>query len=238
MVSRRKVYIFVVVIFFVALLSVFVEARERKDPKPHQKNPAKTNKLKHADDKELQKKKHNKDDKHEKTNHKDKHNHGQDDGRQDKGQQDKMQNHHSHMSHHHHKGTADRITVSTDANQHFGQCGTDAMASQDSRKQWRRKKHGFDLEERRRSLPNQDGRRSRIPPSVGKLPGKDVLVNIAYFPGWTQYRGQGRNNCHQRPYLPSAIPWSSLDYVMFAFVYFDEDNELYPADPSDENLYF
>ncbi|KAF9097013.1 hypothetical protein BGX27_001054 [Mortierella sp. AM989] len=120
----------------------------------------------------------------------------------------------------------------------FGQCGTDAMTGQDARGQWGHKRHGFDLEERRRALPNQDGRRFRIPPSVPRLPGKDVLVNIAYFPGWTQYRGQGRNNCHQRPYLPSAIPWSSLNYVMFAFVYFDEDNELYPADPSDENLYF
>ncbi|KAF8978116.1 hypothetical protein BGZ46_006817 [Entomortierella lignicola] len=118
----------------------------------------------------------------------------------------------------------------------FGQCGVDAIDKQDMKKH--RKKHGFDLEERRRSLPGHDGRKFRIPPSVSKLPGKDILVNIAYFPGWTQYRGQGRSDCHQRPYLPSAIPWSSLDYVMFAFIYFDEDNELYPADSSDENLYF
>ncbi|KAF9567486.1 hypothetical protein EC968_003209 [Mortierella alpina] len=101
-----------------------------------------------------------------------------------------------------------------------------------------RSRSGFDLQERKRSLPNQDGRRFRIPASVSKLPPNGTLVNIAYFPGWTQYRGQGRNSCHQRPYLPSSIPWASLDYVMFAFAYFDEDYQLYPADPSDENLYF
>ncbi|KAI9236505.1 MAG: glycoside hydrolase superfamily [Podila humilis] len=100
------------------------------------------------------------------------------------------------------------------------------------------KSHGFDLQDRIRGSNSQEGLALRIPASVPKLPPNDTLVNIAYFPGWTQYRGQGRNNCHQRPYIPSAIPWSSLDYVMFAFVYFDEDNELYPADPSDEDLYF
>ncbi|KAG0041466.1 hypothetical protein BGZ83_001765, partial [Gryganskiella cystojenkinii] len=98
--------------------------------------------------------------------------------------------------------------------------------------------HGFDLKERQRSMPNQDGRRFRIASDVPKLPPNGTLVNVAYFPGWTQYRGQGRNNCRQRPYLPSAIPWSSLDYVIFAFVYFDEEYQLYPADPSDEALYF
>ncbi|KAF9953369.1 hypothetical protein BGZ70_000270 [Mortierella alpina] len=102
----------------------------------------------------------------------------------------------------------------------------------------RKSRSGFDLQERRRSLPNQDGQKFRIPASVSKLPPNGTLVNIAYFPGWTQYRGQGRNSCHQRPYLPSSIPWASLDYVMFAFAYFDEDYQLYPADPSDENLYF
>ncbi|KAF9405187.1 hypothetical protein BGZ94_003714, partial [Podila epigama] len=113
------------------------------------------------------------------------------------------------------------------------------------RKGKRRKKHqrtnpyGFDLQQRiRKSGNSQEGLALRIPTSVPKLPGSGTLVNIAYFPGWTQYRGQGRNNCRQRPYLPQDIPWSSLDYVMFAFVYFGEDNELYPADPSDEDLYF
>lgn len=98
--------------------------------------------------------------------------------------------------------------------------------------------HGFDLQDRMRSANSQKGLALRIPTTVPKLPPNDTLVNIAYFPGWTQYRGQGRSKCHQRPYLPSTIPWSSLDYVIFAFVYFDEDNELYPADPSDEELYF
>ncbi|KAI8606471.1 glycoside hydrolase, partial [Dissophora ornata] len=87
-------------------------------------------------------------------------------------------------------------------------------------------------------MPNHEGSKFRIPRTVRKSPTDDTLVNIAYFPGWTQFRGQGRSNCHQRPYLPSSIPWSSLDYVMFAFVYFDHDGKLYPADPSDESLYF
>lgn len=144
----------------------------------------------------------------------------------------------------------------------FGQCGEDVTVDDDpkeadnvgdndgggrtnknnrggkKKKHAHRNPHGFDLQDRMRSANSQEGLALRIPASVPKLPPKDTLVNIAYFPGWTQYRGQGRNNCHQRPYLPSAIPWSSLDYVMFAFVYFDEDNELYPADPSDEDLYF
>ncbi|KAG0018334.1 hypothetical protein BGZ81_010280 [Podila clonocystis] len=145
----------------------------------------------------------------------------------------------------------------------FGQCGEDVIANDEpegvdvddrlgdrkrtrtnghSRKKkhrapWRNP-HGFDLQDRMRSAHSQEGLQLRIPASVPKLPPSGTLVNIAYFPGWTQYRGHGRSTCHQRPYLPSAIPWSSLDYVMFAFVYFDEDNELYPADPSDEDLYF
>lgn len=109
------------------------------------------------------------------------------------------------------------------------------------RKPTRKSHHGFDLRDRQNSLPGQDGKKFRIPSSVPKLPPSGTLVNIAYFPGWTQYRGQGggsRNSCHQRPYLPSAIPWSSLDYVIFAFVYFDDDYQLYPADLSDEALYF
>ncbi|KAG0040289.1 hypothetical protein BGZ82_003841 [Podila clonocystis] len=143
----------------------------------------------------------------------------------------------------------------------FGQCGEDVIANDEpkgaddrlgdrrrtrknghSRKKKhrapRRNPHGFDLQDRMRSAYSQEGLQLRIPASVPKLPPNGTLVNIAYFPGWTQYRGRGRSTCHQRPYLPSAIPWSSLDYVMFAFVYFDEDNELYPADPSDEDLYF
>ncbi|KAF9909956.1 hypothetical protein EC991_007761 [Linnemannia zychae] len=104
-------------------------------------------------------------------------------------------------------------------------------------------RQGFNLQEKQRQYPNQDGRRYRIPATIPKLPlnnnaNTSTLVNIAYFPGWTQYRGQGRNNCHQRPYLPSSIPWSSLDYVMFAFAYFDDFHQLYPADASDEALYF
>ncbi|KAG0318132.1 hypothetical protein BG000_004336, partial [Podila horticola] len=98
--------------------------------------------------------------------------------------------------------------------------------------------HGFDLQDKIRGANSTEGLQLRIPASMSKLPHNGTLVNIAYFPGWTQYRGQGHSNCHQRPYLPSAIPWASLDYVMFAFVYFDEDNQLYPADPSDEDLYF
>jgi hypothetical protein len=99
---------------------------------------------------------------------------------------------------------------------------------------------GFNLQDKQRQFPNQDGRRFRIPATTAsnKLPPNGTLVNIAYFPGWTQYRGLGRNNCHQRPYLPSSIPWSSLDYVMFAFIYFDDFYQLYPADSSDEDLYF
>lgn len=99
---------------------------------------------------------------------------------------------------------------------------------------------GFNLQDKQRQFPNQYGRQFRIPSTTtsNKLPPNGTLVNIAYFPGWTQYRGQGRNNCHQRPYLPSSIPWSSLDYVMFAFVYFDDFHQLYPADASDEDLYF
>ncbi|KAF9307265.1 hypothetical protein BGZ74_008153 [Mortierella antarctica] len=137
----------------------------------------------------------------------------------------------------------------------YGQCGEDVIANDEhegaddgvsdgsrTRKKkhraLRRNPHGFDLQDRIRGANSQEGLQLRIPASVPKLPPNGTLVNIAYFPGWTQFRGQGRNKCHQRPYLPSAIPWSSLDYVMFAFVYFDEDNELYPADPSDEDLYF
>ncbi|KAF9183494.1 hypothetical protein BGZ51_003997 [Haplosporangium sp. Z 767] len=119
----------------------------------------------------------------------------------------------------------------------FGQC---KLSSKHRKKIKHRakKSHGFDLQERKRKYPNRDGRKFRIPPTVSKMPLNNTLVNIAYFPGWTQFRGQGENSCSQRPYLPSTIPWSSLDYVMFAFVYFDEDNQLYPADPSDETLYF
>ncbi|KAG0249121.1 hypothetical protein BG011_009569 [Mortierella polycephala] len=101
-----------------------------------------------------------------------------------------------------------------------------------------KKRHGYDLQERKRKYPNRDGRKLRVPSTVSKMPLNSTLVNIAYFPGWTQFRGQGENGCRQRPYLPSTIPWSSLDYVMFAFVYFDDDNQLYPADSSDESLYF
>ncbi|KAG0287514.1 hypothetical protein BGZ96_008555 [Linnemannia gamsii] len=99
---------------------------------------------------------------------------------------------------------------------------------------------GFNLQDKQQQFPNQNGRQFRIPATTAsnKLPPNGTLVNIAYFPGWTQYRGLGRNNCHQRPYLPSSIPWSSLDYVMFAFVYFDDFHQLYPADTSDEALYF
>ncbi|KAG0263262.1 hypothetical protein DFQ27_001837 [Actinomortierella ambigua] len=64
------------------------------------------------------------------------------------------------------------------------------------------------------------------------------LLSIGYFPGWTQYRGISNKACQQRPYLPSAIPWTSLDYVMFAFAYFDDAAKLYPADSGDEELYF
>ncbi|KAG0216867.1 hypothetical protein BGX31_000440, partial [Mortierella sp. GBA43] len=97
---------------------------------------------------------------------------------------------------------------------------------------------GAYLQERRRRYPDYDGRLYRIPSTVTKLPSPGTLVNIGYFPGWMQYRGLGRINCHQRPYLPASIPWASLDYVMFAFVYFDDDYRLYPADTSDEPLYF
>ncbi|KAF9923654.1 hypothetical protein FBU30_006269 [Linnemannia zychae] len=97
-------------------------------------------------------------------------------------------------------------------------------------------RRGFDLKAKQKQFPNYDGRQFRIPASVPKLPSS--LVNIGYYPGWAQYRGKGRTSCHQRPYLPSSIPWSSLDYVMFAFVYFDDYYRLYPADASDEDLYF
>ncbi|KAG0083510.1 hypothetical protein BGZ92_010695, partial [Podila epicladia] len=132
----------------------------------------------------------------------------------------------------------------------FGQCGEDVIANygkktrknghngKNKHRDPRRNPHGFDLQDRIRGANSQEGLHLRIPASVPKLPSNGTLVNIAYFPGWTQFRGLGRNKCHQRPYLPSAIPWSSLDYVMFAFVYFGEDNKLYPADPSDEDLYF
>ncbi|KAF9544580.1 hypothetical protein EC957_011891 [Mortierella hygrophila] len=130
----------------------------------------------------------------------------------------------------------------------FGRCHLDAPSSEaepagaKSQHHHHHKKSrlGFNLQDKRRQFPNQDGRRFRIPATTtsNKLPPNGTLVNIAYFPGWTQYRGQGRNNCHQRPYLPSSISWSSLDYVMFAFVYFDDFHQLYPADASDEDLYF
>ncbi|GJJ77066.1 chitinase [Entomortierella parvispora] len=125
----------------------------------------------------------------------------------------------------------------------FGECGFGDDTVRKHKHRHRKHKpstnaqHGF-IKGRQSSLPGQDGRQFRISSNIPKLPPNGTLVNIAYFPGWTQYRGQGRNNCHQRPYLPSAIPWSSLDYVMFAFVYFDNDYQLYPADPSDEALYF
>jgi len=139
----------------------------------------------------------------------------------------------------------------TGCQQAYGQCGFDedgvvagkrehrigSAASHKKHRPVKKARQGF-IKGRQNSLPGQDGRKFRIPPNVPKLPPNGTLVNIAYFPGWTQYRGQGRNNCHQRPYLPSAIPWSSLDYVMFAFVYFDNNYQLYPADRSDEALYF
>ncbi|KAG0211554.1 hypothetical protein BGX33_004238 [Mortierella sp. NVP41] len=82
----------------------------------------------------------------------------------------------------------------------------------------KRSHHHIWLKDKQWQYPNYDDQRFRIP---------------------TTYRGKGgRNNCHQRPYLPSSIPWASLDYVMFAFVYFDDNHQLYPADPSDEELYF
>ncbi|KAF8937139.1 hypothetical protein BGZ47_009153 [Haplosporangium gracile] len=115
----------------------------------------------------------------------------------------------------------------------FGVCQLDGATTKKARL-------GFNLQDKQRQFPNQDGRRFRIPATTAsdKLPTHGTLVNIAYFPGWTQYRGQGRSSCHQRPYLPSSIPWPSLDYVMFAFVYFDDFHQLYPADASDEDLYF
>ncbi|KAG9069956.1 hypothetical protein KI688_009284 [Linnemannia hyalina] len=130
----------------------------------------------------------------------------------------------------------------------FGRCHLDTPSSEAEptgakahhHHHHRKSRLGFNLQDKRRQFPNQDGRQFRIPATTtsNKLPPNGTLVNIAYFPGWTQYRGQGRNNCHQRPYLPSSIPWSSLDYVMFAFVYFDDFHQLYPADASDEDLYF
>lgn len=124
----------------------------------------------------------------------------------------------------------------------FGRCHLGAPVDAKAHHHHHHKKArlGFNLQDKQRQFPNQDGRRLRIPATTttNKLLPNGTLVNIAYFPGWTQYRGQGRNNCHQRPYLPSSIPWSSLDYVMFAFVYFDDFHQLYPADASDEDLYF
>ncbi|KAI1300668.1 hypothetical protein EDD11_006066 [Mortierella claussenii] len=97
--------------------------------------------------------------------------------------------------------------------------------------------HDFDIYERRQMLKDYNGKQFRIPSTVPKLPVNNTLVNIAYFPGWTQHRGRGETHCHQRPYLPKSIPWSSLDYVMFAFVYFDKKHKLYPSEPDEERLY-
>ncbi|KAG0367588.1 hypothetical protein BGZ54_003633 [Gamsiella multidivaricata] len=127
----------------------------------------------------------------------------------------------------------------------FGQCGDipqqgSQKEEEYNRRKWRpwREVHGFDQNGEPQRVMGQDKSKFRIPSTVPKLPLNGTLVNIAYYAGWAQYRGLGETTCRQRPYLPSAIPWSSLDYVMFAFAYFDDDNELYPADPSDERLYF
>ncbi|KAG0231863.1 hypothetical protein BGW41_002066 [Actinomortierella wolfii] len=102
-----------------------------------------------------------------------------------------------------------------------------------------------------RFIVNQRVKGPKLPPNplwishkgIPKVPTStsgdgNRLISVGYFAGWTQYRGIGNKTCQQRPYLPSSIPWSSLDYVMFAFAYFDDAAELYPADPADEKLYF
>ncbi|KAF9976122.1 hypothetical protein BGZ73_009097 [Actinomortierella ambigua] len=73
----------------------------------------------------------------------------------------------------------------------------------------------------------------KVPPAKENRP----LINIGYYAGWTQSRGIHNKACQQRPYLPSDIPWSSMEYVMFAFAYIDDAAEIYPASEEDEKLY-